>query len=212
MYKILAILAMLSLGTSGCSVNHSDEKLTAIALSKKQPSTLDTFLAPSALWQKARLGTWECAVPDMNPDATLVCSKGNRVVFLASDDSDGLTVSIPLSTKNKLMGLSLNDRDKDGSYESLYYDGTSKSGEPLRIVSDDNLDGNMDRITDLRTKKTSVRIDDVWIDLENIGRDDKGLIIYKANINGSVKRVNFSSYPYQVVDLPVAVNSATQPK
>ena len=205
MYKNLAILIVLALGTSGCSGKHSDGKSTAESLSKNKTDALDSLLDRSALWQKARLGPWECFVPEKNPDATLFCTKGNRVVVMATDDSDGFNVSIPLSTTNdptQYSQLSLDDRDRDGRYETLRYDGTSKNGEALRNVIDDDMDGNIDRVIDLTKKKTSVRIDDVWIELENVGRDDKGFIIYMANINGSLKRVIFSSYPYQVIDLP----------
>lgn len=210
MYKNLAILVMLGLGVSGCSVNHSGEKSTAEDQQKKLPGPFDSFLDPSTPWYKASLGSWECAAPVKNPDATLICTKGNRYVVMAREDSDGFTVSIPIGTKNNPMPLSLADEDNDGNYDRLDYNGISKSGEHLRIVSDDDLDGNIDRIIDIKKKKTSVRIDNAWIELESVGRDNDGLYIYKGKINGKEKRVIFKDYPYQVVDLPVDVSKTTQ--
>lgn len=206
MNKCLVSLVTLVIGTSGCSENHSDGKQTAEARSME--STLDR----SVLWHKVRLGSWECAVPEKNPDATLVCTKGQRVVVVASDDSAGFIVSIPLSKKNQAAILTLTDKDKDGINDRLNYDGTSKEGTILRSVVDEDLDGNIDQVFDFNKKKVSVYIDGAWIELESAGHDDKGLAIHKANINGSMKRVLFNSYPYQVIDLPTQANSTTQPK
>ena len=130
---------------------------------------------------------------------------------MTNDDSHSFDVSIPLTTKNNQASLSLTDSDKDGNYESLNYNGTSITGEDLRIARDDNLDGVIDRVFDFKSNKTSVQISGIWIELENVGRDDDGLIVYKGNIRGKEKRIIFKNYPYLVVDLPANIKREPQP-
>ena len=77
----IAIVLILTLGTSGCSENQHDPNSTAGAQAKKQADDLFSLPDPSATWLKANIGPWECAAPEKNPDETLICSKGKRVIF-----------------------------------------------------------------------------------------------------------------------------------
>lgn len=173
------------------------------------PAEIDKSLRVirSGVWVNASLGPWKCFVPKEEPGSTLVCTKGKRFVVEADDHPNSFSVSIPERQDFSAI-LTLTDSQKNGDYERLNYVGLSKQGTVIRGVVDENLDGQIDRMADFGQKKTSAFIDGSWTSVENIGRDEDGKIIYEAVLNGSVKRVVFDSFPYQVVEVPLSAKSS----
>jgi hypothetical protein len=87
------------------------------------------------------LGNYMVAVPAKNPGATIfIWTKTHRVLLI--QDGFGLNVYQPVpGPMNKLPLVNLQDSNKDGIYDSLYYSVIDKEGDDKVLVFDRNLDG-----------------------------------------------------------------------
>ncbi len=204
LFVAMAVCSGESFGDGQQTVRITQPEMTKMT----EEQSFALLMDKSAKWETATLGSWKCSASSTNLDSMLICQKGDRIVFVGSDLSTGFSVAVPLTAEKKLQNgkssfLTLVDHKNGGVFDKLEYDGISKQGDVIRHVVDENLDGFIDLERDAQKGTTSVLIDGAWVQLEYGGRDENGLVIYKANIGGSMKRVIFKTYPYQVVDLPV---------
>ena len=151
------------------------------------------------LLRKVTLGNWECYAPHKDPDESLFCTHGSRTIMHTMGKGPK-EIAIP-TTSDNLNFLYLKDKDGNGSYDSLYYDGSDENGNHKRVLYDENLDGIPDKILDIETKTLKIRVGDKWIDTRSDKRDTSGKIITEITINGVQKRIYPSSYPYKIEEL-----------
>lgn len=186
----------------GCASNNTTElKSLTGALPEDQAQVVKKMIGFDVV-RKAQLGPWECYVPDKYPDGMLFCRKGKRNLFYILDGKF-FQISIPQSSKSKGSFLMLTDSDNDGNFDRLEYDGLSVNGAAVRVVGDDNLDGDIDRRLDLRSDEFQVKINGKWTDVIPAGRDSNGKVISKVKVSGVWKRLKLNGYkyPYKVVPL-----------
>jgi len=196
-HRIISLLVFLTV--AGCS--HIEKEPELVSLSgamQEEEAKLTKEIMGFDLLRKVKLGAWECYAPNENLNAMLFCTYEGKMVVIA-DNTDGLKVSIP-QTKENISFITATDKETDGSFDTLYYDGLSADGQIERIVFDENIDGNIDKILDIKQSKLMLNINGVWYETKNAGKDKNGKYMHQITINGKLKRVILDKYPYKLVE------------